>query len=266
MLLRTVLPLLIPAGFLLVGCAKKKEAPPPPPFTGTLTIERIMASNDLVKLMEPWPSALAKLEGQLGKPMKIDEAKGKYQWAAMEGDSCAYVEVRSGDGKPYGKSGIVVDMTQEPMKVEKDGPLMNRADCLEIAGKSDLPPEDPNAAGPPDDGVVMPADFEKLAVAGKSKWEGKKIKVTGKVTGTGGLLLNVDGASCILETDADSAMIGKVVTAEGTVKIKQMISGGGKRSEGAELADCVVTEADGAAPAGSGSASGSGSSTGSNAK
>lgn len=261
MLLRTVLPLIIPAGFLLTGCAKKKEAPPPPPFTGTLTIERIMASKDTVKLMEPWPSALAKLEGQLGKPMKIDEAKGKYQWAAIEGDSCAYVEIRSGDGKQYGKSGVVVDMTQEPMRVEKDGPLVNRADCLEIAGKSDLPPEDPNAAGPPADGVVAPADFEKLAVAGKSKWDGKKIKVTGKVTGTGGILLNVDGASCILKTDADSALIGKVVTAEGTVRIKQMISGGGKRSEGAELADCVVTEADGAAPAAgsAGSSAGSGS-------
>jgi len=130
------------------------------------------------------------------------------------------------------------------MKVEKDGPLMNRADCLEIAGKSDLPPEDPNAAPPPADGVVAPGDFEKLAVAGKSKWEGKKIKVTGKVTGTGGLLLNVDGASCILAKDADSAMIGKTVTAEGTVRITKGITGGGKRTEGAELADCVVTVAE----------------------
>jgi hypothetical protein len=231
--------LLLLAG--LAACSKKQAEPPPPPFTGTLTVDRVMSVKDTVKVTQSWPAALAKLEGKLGKPQRIDEAKGRYQWAAMDGDTCAYFVVGTGDGKPAGKSGIIVDLIQSPMKVEKDGPLMNRDDCLEIAGKSTVAPEDPNAAPPPADGVVAPGDFEKLAVAGKSKWEGKRIKVTGKVTGTGGLLLNVDGASCILAKDADPALIGKTVTAEGTVKFKKLLSGAGA-SVGVELADCTATE------------------------
>jgi hypothetical protein len=95
------------------------------------------------------------------------------------------------------------------------------------------------AAPPPADGVVAPADLEKLAVAGRSEWEGKKIKVTGKVIGTGGLLLDVEGVSCILAKDADPALIGKTVTAEGTVKFQKMPSGKGTSLE---LADCTATE------------------------
>lgn len=229
----------------VAACGSKKEAPPPP-FTGQLTIDRIMASKDAVELLAPWDRALAQLEAKLGKPSKVDEAKGKFQWAAIEGERCAYVEVRRGDGKEFGKSGLVVASLQSPMTVDKDGPIMNRKDCLAIAGQPDPsdapPPEDPDAAPPPADGVVAPADFEKLAMAGRSKWDGKQIKVTGEVTGTGGLLVNVAGVKCIQKTDADASLIGQTVTAEGTVRYTQGITGGGKTVHGVELADCTVTK------------------------
>src|SRR4051812_7870161 len=50
-----------------VASASASAKAPPAPFTGTLTGDRVMASKDLVRPLEPWSSAQAKLEGQMGK-------------------------------------------------------------------------------------------------------------------------------------------------------------------------------------------------------
>lgn len=225
---------------VLAACAEKTAEPPPPPlFTGSLSVARIMTSGTRVKVMEPWSTALPKLEARLGKPMKIDE-DGDHKWAAMDGDTCAYLEVRVSDGERLGKKGRFVTMLQAPMKVEKDGPPTLRDDCLEIAGKPSLP-EDPDAAPPPTDGIVAPADLERLALAGRSKWEGKKVKVTGRVTRIGGVFVGIDGANCLLAKDADAALLDKTVTAEGTVRIQRTLHATGSPWR-VELADCTVTE------------------------
>ena len=224
-----------------IACGKKADEPPPAPFAGPLTVERIMAAKDTVKVFDTWSSALPKLEAKLGKPTKIDDKTGDHKWAVVDGDRCAYIEFSSGDGKEYGKTGLIVDGVQAPMTVDKSGPPGNRVQCLEIAGKTDVPPEDPNAAGPPADGVVAPSDFDKLALAARSKWEGKQIKVTGKVTGFGGLLVNIEGAKCIQKTNADPSLMDQTVTAAGTVRFTKGMTGAGEPTQDVELADCVVT-------------------------
>lgn len=230
---------------LALGCGKKKDEPPPAPFTGALTVERVMAAKDAVKLLEPWDKAYPKLLAKLGTPQKIEG--GKHKWAAVEGDVCAYVEISSGDGKPFGKQGIVVDATQEPMTVDKSGPLFNRADCMEIAGKAGVP-EDPNAPAPAADGVVTPADFQRYAVVGRSKWVGKQVTITGEVVSTGGVLVTIDKdarVDCVMKSDASSDLVGTQVTAAGTVKLSTSVTGAGDVSQSAQLADCTITPAAG---------------------
>ena len=138
---------------LLVGCGKKDEGPPPAAFTGPLTVDRIMASKDVVKVFDPWDKALPKIEAKLGKAQKVDAEKGEYTWAAMDGDKCAYVVFSSGDGKEFGKEGVIVDMIQAPMTVEKDGPLGNRKDCLEAAGKEESKQDEPPTPTEPGEGT-----------------------------------------------------------------------------------------------------------------
>lgn len=161
------------AVFAAAACSKKK---PPEPFKGPLTVERIMAAKDAVKPFDEWNEGYALLQSKLGPPTKIDGKK--YEWAAMNGDDCAYMMVEQEDGKKFNKEGVMVGAVQEPGKYGPHDAMMNRDDCLEILGK-DVAPEDPNAAGPSETNQVK--DVVANAVSGRSKWKGKQIKVTGNV-------------------------------------------------------------------------------------
>ena len=216
---------------LALGRGKKDDSPPAP-FTGVLTPDRIMAAKDPVKLGSSWSKALPILEAKLGKPQKVDGKK--YKWAATEGDSCTYIVVQESDGK--------VDAYYNPMTVAKDGAIMNRAECLDILGKTGTP-EDPNAPGPPSDGsTVAAADFLKNAVAGRSKWNGKRVKVSGKTPSAivGGDAVYVSDVRCETK-DAQSTPMNKDAIAEGTVKISRSVTGGGEYKDTAELVDCTIT-------------------------
>lgn len=236
-------------------------APPPPPFTGKLTIERVMASKDTVQPLAPWADGFARLQAALGAPTRVDG--DKYEWAVVEGDDCAYTYVSKEDGAKYQAQGEVVGMTVAPMKVGKDGPLMNRKDCLEITGVTAGPPEDPNAAGPPADGAAVAADaFRTQAIAGRSKWKGQAVKVSGVLASTSTSTSGADSwvtvslkagdadegktVSCNLAKNAPAptATIGTPVVASGTVEIREMMSmGDGSTTLEAALADCTIEAA-----------------------
>lgn len=247
--LRT-LAIVLCAANLTAACGKSEPAPPPvkPPFAGPVTIDRIMNSKDLAQVFDPWDQALAKLKGELGEPQRVKG--GSHQWAAVEGEDCAYIGFDRGDGAKYNKQGEIVVGAEHPQRVGKDGALMNRAECMEIAGKAGTP-EDPAAAGPPADGTPVPtAFFTANALGGRSKWVGKRVKVTGEANSAGGLRLGLgDDVACDGKADADATLIGKTVTVEGTVKLETLVTGGGDVSQRAVLADCVVVPAPGVAAA-----------------
>lgn len=235
-----------------------KPAAPPPPFTGTLTGERILGAKDLVKPMTPWAEGLATLKGQLGEPTRVKD--GKHEWAVVEGDDCTYMFVEKEDGAKFQMSGEIVGMVMSPMKVAKDGPMMNRKDCLAITGVTAGPPEDPNAAGPPADGTAVTVDaFRTDAIAGRSKWKGQKVAVSGifagSTTSTSGadswttisVKAKADDAgkplSCSLpkNTPAPTVDANAAVTATGTVKINEWTSmGDGATTLEAALDECTL--------------------------
>ena len=191
---------ILAAAILVSACGEKKEdtkaeparkdvaaspavkptpPPPPAPFTGTLTGDRIMAAKDMVKPYDPWENAFARLQGQMGKPTQVD---GKaFVWAVLEGDTCTYIKVEQMDN-----GGAQVGGVYAPMKVQKDGPVMNWDECLAGAGqKKPEAAEDPNAPAPPTDGsavtVTQVLDGVKKA---KSKWLGQNVKVKALYLGT----------------------------------------------------------------------------------
>jgi hypothetical protein len=97
--------LLLAISLAACGKASATDSKPPPPFTGTLTIERVMSKNasntDVCR--DPWDIELARLEARLGPPTKIDG--DDFHWAAREGTRCAYFTVQRGEcpsswGKP----------------------------------------------------------------------------------------------------------------------------------------------------------------------
>lgn len=226
------------------GCTKKSE--PPPPFKGPLTIATIMAAKEIVQPFDPWDDAFALLQSRLGPPTHVKESASgpMYQWAADAGETCAYVEVGKEDGKKYQKEGMMVGAVMNPMTVDKKGPVGNRADCLAILGK-DGPPEDPNAAPPPADGVATPELVIENAVKGRSKWTGKKLKVTSTLEGIGGIALTLGkaGLSCVLADNAPAGLeLGKELTVEGTVKMETWVSGGGEVSMKPALSPCAIVK------------------------
>lgn len=269
------------ATLALAGCKKKEgeatkdkpaepakpvepapPAPPPPPFTGALTIERVLGADQLFDRSKgnvAWAEGLARAEAQLGKATKVDGAK--YQWAVIEGDDCAYYEIEKADGTKFGASGDIVGMIQKPMKVGKDGPSMNRADCRKIAGVEAGPPEDPNAAGPPADGSAVSVDDFRGLLPARSKWKDQVVKVRGHVKGVSTsssgsdkwvliqLLAAADDpnptVSCAMATNAEAtAKIGDEVIATGKVEIAEMMSmGSGEVRLEPKLVDCTTEPA-----------------------
>jgi hypothetical protein len=229
----------------LAACGGKGEEDKPlPPFEPPLTVAKVMKSDDVVKPLQAWDKALAKLQAAVGPPTKVEG--DKHFWAAMEGDDCAYFYVSREDGKEYGKSGMVVGVVQSPGTYNKDGALMNRAECLELVGKG--VPEDPNAAPPRTDGAPYEvAEVAKLAVDGRATWKGQKIKVTGVVTQTmGDEVMLADGKNaevritCKLAAGTTAPEPGKPVVVEGTVAIREFVRGTGEPGMEAELENCAV--------------------------
>lgn len=246
-------------GLGLAGC-KKKADKKLVPFEGALTGARIMASKDLVKPFDKWERGLAKLEAQLGKPTRVKD--DDYAWAVVEGDSCTYVEVSMEDGAKYNKKGPMVGAVQSPMQVtKKDGPVMNWRDCLAITGVTAGPPEDPNAPAPPSDGsVVELATLKDVAIRGRSKWKGARIKVRGQYAGTTtstsgsqsfvsvSLRVNADdkdavGCSLAEGQAAPSATTGDDMELECVVAIDEWMTMGGDASLKVSLDKCEVQRA-----------------------
>jgi hypothetical protein len=222
---------------VLAACSKKSA--PPEPFKGPLTVERIMAAKDAVKPFQPWNDAFALLQSKLGAPTKVDG--NKYKWAAMAGDDCAYLMVEQDDGKKFHKDGPMVGMVQEPGTYGPHDAMMNRDDCLEILGK-DVAPEDPSAAGPAETNQVK--DIVTNAVKGRSKWDGKQIKVTGNVAQGGSTVVLADPSDAAqtitasMKQGAAQPELGKPATLTCTVKINKWTSGSGSTLE-ASLEDCT---------------------------
>jgi hypothetical protein len=211
-------------------------------FKAPLTVATVMTANDPVELLAPWDDALASLQAHFGPPTKVDGKK--FEWAAMEGDDCAYFYVEQDDGARYQKSGKVVGTVSHPMKVGKDGPIMNRGDCLDLVGKG-VPPEDPNAPGPSGDKVSI-GEIASHAVAARSKWDGKQLQITGKVIqgGTSAVLADEHDSKTTLWAHMKSGELGfddmkKPIALSCTVKLEKVVSGAGQPGLDVSLADCT---------------------------
>jgi|GEM_PF-2301551 len=257
----------------LAACKKKEgdqpaepskpvePAKPAEPFAGKLTIERVMAANNLVDPLTSWTAGLAKLKGQLGEPTRVKD--GKYEWAIVEGDDCAYVYVTKEDGAKYQQTGEVVGQVMSPMKVGKTDLPMNRSQCLEITGVTAGPPEDPNAAGPPTDGTPVTVEaFRPAAIAGRSKWKAQRVAVAGLFVGSTTATSGADtfttltiknapddagkvvGCSLAKNATAPTFEAEAKVVATGTVKIQEWTSmGSGETTLEATLLDCTLEAA-----------------------
>jgi hypothetical protein len=230
-----------------------QSAPPPTPFTGTLTGERIMGAKGLAKPFDPWASAQAKLEGQMGKATLVKDGK-KYMWGASQGDDCWYVEVEK-------QADNTVGMVMDPMRVSKGGAIFNWDDCLTAAGVRKDADEDPNAAGPPTDG--KPITVQALrdgATKARSKWNGAKVVVRGLfLNNTTGTANGVEFASisitpakadsknavgCSLadpKTTPKSTTQYTPITVAGTVDVSNAITGAGDRVINVGLKDCALS-------------------------
>ncbi len=231
--------------------AATKSAAPAAPFTGTLTGDRVMGAKGLVHPFDPWPDAQAKLEAQVGKATLVKN--DKYSWAASQGDDCFYMQVeKQKDG--------TVGMVMDPMKVSKGGPIMNWDDCLTAAGVRKESAEDPNAPGPPTDGkAVSVTDLRDGATKARSKWNGASVTVKGlylnvtnlesngvpmanvSITAAKADLKNV--ISCSLadpKTAPEKAHQYDPMTVQGTVKVRDMLTGGGDKVIDVDLEGCKV--------------------------
>ncbi len=217
------------------------------PFKGPLTVAKVMEAKGLMKPLDTWDAAFARLQGVVGAPTKVDG--DKHFWAAMEGEDCAYFEVRREDGKQYNAKGLVVGTTSDPRTVAKGGPIMNRAECLTLVGKG-MAAEDPNAEGPRADGAPYAVgEVAALAVGGRSKWKGQTVKVTGKPTqmmGDEALLRDPADENvkitCKLAAGTPPPKLGEPVTMQGTVEIREFVRGDGTPGMDASLVGCTVAK------------------------
>ena len=138
---------------LAAACGKKSESSAPPadkpapaaaapapaaaPSGGPLTSQKIMAAGSWFKPFEPWDPTLAKVQAELGPPTRIKHSKvdnsDAYEWAAMDGDSCAFFSLSKMDGKLMKKQGDVAS-GGVPMLFKNDGTLAaQRNECLDAA-------------------------------------------------------------------------------------------------------------------------------------
>jgi len=227
---------------------------PPAPFTGALTGDRVMGSKGIVHPFDAWNGANAKLEGQMGKATLVKN--DRYTWAVAQGDDCFYTQVeKQKDG--------TVGMVMDPMKVSKGGPIMNWDDCLTGAGVRKEAAEDPNAPGPPTDGKAIGVlELRDGAAKARSKWSGAKVTVKGLYLSTTNLESNGTPMANVSITAAKSdlknviscsladpkavpakAMQYDPITVQGTVKVRDMLTGGGDKIVDVDLEACTMTKA-----------------------
>jgi len=206
----------------LTACSE--ATPPPKPYEGPLTIERLTAA---AKAFD-FPINVPAIEARVGRATKVDGDK-RY-WAVMEGDRCAYAYVDK-------------DLVVPPDVFDKDGAIMNRAQCLELTGHG-AAPEDPNAPGPRTDGAPYEiGELDTLAIPARSKWEGKRVRVVGDIGGFNGsqLYLRDPLADGSVECgDPKNAPERGTVLAEGTVKITKTVNGLGEPGFDADFSECKV--------------------------
>ena len=233
----------------------------PPPFTGKLTIDRVMGARDLVKPFDPWDQGFATLQALVGAPTKVEGPR--HTWAIVEMDACASFYVTKDNGADYKMDGIIVGTVQAPAKTQKGDAGGGHAECLKAAGVDLGPPEDPNAAGPPADGsAVGLADVRKVVIPGRSKWKDQKVAIAavmgGVTTTTQGtdkyVTVNLtsgtddaeDPMGCAMEknTAAPDVKQGTAVVATGTMKIQEWTSmGTGAVTLKPSLVDCTIAAA-----------------------
>jgi hypothetical protein len=231
--------------------AATKSAAPASPFTGTLTGDRVIGAKGLVRPSSPWSEAQAKLEAQMGKPTVVHE--DKYLWGVMQGDDCYYVQVEK-------QKDDTVGMVMDPMKVAKGTLPGNWNECLVAAGLRKEAVEDPNAPGPPTDGkAVSVIALRDGATKARSKWSGANVTVKGlylnvtNLESNGTPMANVsitaakgdlnDVTSCSLadpKTAPNKAHQYDPITVQGTVKVRDMLTGGGEKVIDVDLEGCKV--------------------------
>ncbi len=203
----------------LVTGPVQPSTPPPPAFTGTLTVDRVVSAGGVLHGMEPYGSAYGKLVGLLGAPIKtvskthalVGKNQDQYQWAAMNGHTCAsYFAIQNPDvlGGPGMLSedlgGKKVDM---PVKVTaSDWNEHNRlkqqwdayGECVAVLGqKPGLPPDDPRGAGPK--AKVTMRELARGLETAPGKWIGKMVTVSGTYEGIS------SGTSMMIGTAGDPA-------------------------------------------------------------
>jgi hypothetical protein len=233
----------------------------PEPFTGKLTLDRIMGARDLVKPFDPWDEGFAKLKALAGEPTKTEGAR--HTWAVVDGDSCAWFYVTKDNGADYKMDGIIVGTVQAPAQSKKGDAGGGHNECLKAAGVDLGPPEDPNAAGPPTDGAAVPlADVRKHVIPGRSKWKDQKVSVAASLGGistttqsddkyvsvnlTSGPDDKEEPLGCAYEKNAPAPDIkqGTAVIATGTMKIQEWTSmGSGAVTLKPGLVDCTIAPA-----------------------
>ncbi len=231
------------------------------PFTGKLTVDRVMGARDLVRPFDPWDDGFAKLQALVGKPTKIEGPR--HTWAIVEGDACAHFYVTRDNGADYKMEGIIVGTVQSPAQSTTDGATGNHAECLKAAGVDLGPPEDPAALGPPAAGTAIDlAGVRSAVIPGRSKWKDHKVKVAATLgavsTSTSGqdtyvtvnLTAGADDTaeplSCSFEKNAAAPDLapGTAVIASGTMKIQEWTSmGTGVVTLKPGLSDCTIAAA-----------------------
>lgn len=238
------------------------SGPRPEPFTGKLTIDRLLGARDLVKPFDPWDDGFARLQALLGEPTKIDGTR--HTWSVVNGDDCAYVYVTRDNGADYKVEGTIVGTVQAPTRTSKGGTSGDHSACLAAAGVAVGPPEDPTVPGPPTDGSIVPlADARNAIIPARSKWKDQRVKIAAVLGGvsttksgddtfvtanlTGGSNDKDEPLTCAFAKnqaiDAKLAQ-GTAVIAEGTVRIQEWTSmGSGDLTLRPSLADCALAAA-----------------------
>lgn len=218
------------------GAEKEKPAPEPPkPYTGPMTHDRMAGAGDLVHPFDPWEEALAKIQGQLGAPTKVEGDEHMWVFVDEEMKGCSTFSAEKMKVEGGGFAVGTTASTEDPITPER---AQEWKRCLELTGKT--PPEDPNVPGPPEDGSPTTVDALRTGVEkAPSKWLGKKVKLSGvlnststaKGTGSDKAFVTISvGASkddlmntvgCSLADPAgkpaEGTMQGDAITVEGTV-------------------------------------------------
>ena len=126
-------PLLL-AALLVAACG---DSGPPKPFTGTLTIDRILTEDgqknrDAVRVCdEPWDAALLTIQSRLGP--NYGTKGNELSWAAVDGDRCAMITFERGECPPsWNKPGPHVSMVMAPGVTSK-GDGTRHDECVAIA-------------------------------------------------------------------------------------------------------------------------------------